>query len=213
MKAKLRMFLVLTILAALLISCSTQSNDPVIEEAAPAVEEAAPAVDEEAAEVEEAPEAEEAVEVEDPALVVSGVPFSRDQLEGMETLVAEATKKDDSIVEYTGVLVSSLLAEAGAVGDTVVITASDGYEAEASKVEVDACADCIVAFDGDELRMVLPGFPSNVQVKGVVSISVKRVLCIFAQKYTLRGVQNSPRLESNCDLECILHRESHFPIQ
>ena len=40
-----------------------------------------------------------------------------------------------------------------------------------------------------------------------------RVLCIFAQKYTLRGVQNCLRPESNCDLECILHKESHFPTQ
>ena len=88
-------------------------------------------------------------------------------------VVAEATKKDGSTAEYTGVLVSGLLAEAGTEGETIVFIASDGYETEAAKSDIDACADCIVAFDGDELRMVLPGFPSNVQVKGVVGISVK----------------------------------------
>ena len=40
-----------------------------------------------------------------------------------------------------------------------------------------------------------------------------RVLCIFAQKYTLRGVQNCLIPESNFDLECILHKESRFPTQ
>jgi hypothetical protein len=30
---------------------------------------------------------------------------------------------------------------------------------------------------------------------------LKRVPCIFAQKYTLRGVQKCLRLELNCDLE------------
>ncbi len=91
----------------------------------------------------------------------------------MDSIVSEATKKDGSTTEYTGVLVIDLLNEAGAAGGTVVFIASDGYEAELSMAELEGCADCIVAFDGEELRMVLPGFPSSVQIKGVVEIQVK----------------------------------------
>ena len=39
--------------------------------------------------------------------------------------------------------------------------------------ELEGCADCVVAFDDGELRMVLPGFPGNVQVKGVVELMAK----------------------------------------
>jgi hypothetical protein len=55
----------------------------------------------------------------------------------------------------------------------VVFVASDGYEAELALAELNGCGDCVVAFDGDELRMVLPDFPGSVQVKGVVEIVVK----------------------------------------
>jgi len=40
-----------------------------------------------------------------------------------------------------------------------------------------------------------------------------RVLCIFAQKYTLRGMQNHLGPESNPNVESTFHRESHFPTQ
>jgi hypothetical protein len=132
-------------------------DEPVAEEAAEA-----PPVVEEAA---EAPA--------DAALKVGDTGYSRGQLEGMDTIVSEALKKDGSTTEYTGVLVTDLLNAAGAAGGTVVFIASDGYEAELSMSELEGCADCIVAFDGEELRMVLPGFPSSVQIKGVIEILVK----------------------------------------
>lgn len=114
------------------------------------------------------------------ALSVSGVVdeelfLSMDELQAMETREVEYTGKDGETETYTGVAVNDLLAEAGLGGDasTVAFVASDGYEAELPLVDLEGCGDCVVAFDGDELRMVLPGFSGKVQVKGVVDIQVK----------------------------------------
>ena len=148
MKHKFSLLIALVVVSTFLVSCGGS------EEAAPIVEEAAPVV-------------------EEAALKVGETAFSIEQLEGMDTIVSEATKKDGSTTEYTGVLVTDLLNEAGAAGARLVFIASDGYEAELSMAELEGCADCIVAFDGEELRMVLPGLPSSVQIKGVVEIQVK----------------------------------------
>lgn len=117
---------------------------------------------------EEGPIAEEVT-----ALLVGDMPFTMSQLESMETLDVEYAGKDSEVTLYTGVLVMDLLADAGASGDTLVFVASDGYEAELAMSELEACADCVVAFDDEELRLVLPGFATNVQVRGVVEITLK----------------------------------------
>jgi hypothetical protein len=40
--------------------------------------------------------------------------------------------------------------------------------------EIQACTDCIVSFrNNGGFSTVLPGFPNNVQVKGVVEIQVR----------------------------------------
>jgi len=116
----------------------------------------------------------------DAALTVSGavdqeLSLSMDDLQGMETVDVEYTGKDDETEAYTGVPVNDLLSEAGLGGDAsaVVFAASDGYEAELPLSDLEGCSDCVVAFDGDELRMVLPGLSGKVQVKGVVEIQVK----------------------------------------
>lgn len=166
MRSKFYVLLALILAAAMLASCAgTQEAAPAGEQSAPeaAVEEAAPAQEEESGE----PAAEEQA-----ALVVGGVEFTLSQLEGMPALEVEYTNKDGEVTVYTGVLVTDLLAEAGLDGATAVFAASDGYEAEVALAEVQTCADCVVAFDDGELRMVLPGFPSNLQVKGVVEIQV-----------------------------------------
>jgi len=147
MKHSYRLLIALVIVSTFLVSCGGGEAAPVVEEAAEAPGEA--------------------------ALKVGETALSMEQLEGMDSIVSEATKKDGSTTEYTGVLVTDLLDAAGAAGGTVVFIASDGYEAELSLAELEECADCIVAFDGEELRMVLPGFPSSVQIKGVVEIQVK----------------------------------------
>lgn len=114
------------------------------------------------------------------ALTVSGavdeeLSLAMEDLEGMETMDVEYTGKDGETETFSGVPVNDLLAEAGLSGDAsaVVFVASDGYEAELPLSDLEGCSDCVVAFDGDELRMVLPGFSGKVQVKGVVEIQVK----------------------------------------
>jgi len=88
---------------------------------------------------------------------------------------AEHPKK--GMQEYEGVLVKDLLAlaqiEAGAT--KVIFAASDGYSAEASLADLEACADCLLAFTDEAglYQLVLPGFQSNFWVKGVAIITVE----------------------------------------
>jgi hypothetical protein len=51
------------------------------------------------------------------------------------------------------------------------MTASDGYEASLTVEEAVACANCIVAFDGDMLRTVMPDMSGKLNVKDVIAIS------------------------------------------
>lgn len=147
MEKKLSLMVVILTAAALLLAACGGAAEPAVEEA--------PA------------EAGEA------ALTVGDTAYTMSELEGMETMVVEYEKKDGSTEEYTGVPVLEVLADAGAAGDTVVFVASDGYEAELAMSELEGCADCVVAFDDGALRLVLPGFPGNVQVKGVVEMMAK----------------------------------------
>ena len=149
MRNKLQFLLVGLVVLAFLAGCATSTEAiPVVEENAPTAEEVT-------------------------ALLVGKVPFTMSQLEGMEILAVENAGKDGEVTVYSGVLVMELLAEAGLTGDTVVFVASDGYEADLALSELEGCVDCIVAFDDGELRLVLPGFPTNLQVKGVVEVAVK----------------------------------------
>ena len=127
---------------------------------------AAPVVEDNASVMEEA-------ESENSVLLVGEMGYTMSQLEGMKTLEVEYIGKDDQVTLYTGVLVLDLLADAGLEGETVVFSANDGYEVELTLSELEGCADCVVAFDEQDLRLVLPGFPGNVQVKGLVELSVK----------------------------------------
>jgi hypothetical protein len=116
----------------------------------------------------------------DAALAITGMveqaqAFSLEALQAMEVVevTAEHPKKGDQT--YEGVRLNALLdlagVQAGAAG--LVVTASDDYASEVALADVQACADCLVAFDGDILRMVMPGMESSAWVKDVVQIEVK----------------------------------------
>ena len=117
----------------------------------------------------------------DVALKVTGavtneIGWTEDALKAMDTANAEYTNKDGETSAYAGVPVNALLEQAGVAGNatTVVFVADDGFENEVPIGEVQGCADCIVAFrDEGGLSMVMPGFPSRAQVKGVVEIKVQ----------------------------------------
>ncbi len=100
--------------------------------------------------------------------------LSRADLEGMDVieLTTEHPKKGEQT--YTGVLLSTLLEQAKPSDDTTLsIIASDAYTVDISISDIRACADCMIAFDGDILRMVMPGMESNFWVKDVVCIEIK----------------------------------------
>ncbi len=102
--------------------------------------------------------------------------WTEDQIHAMPTMEAQSTNKQGETSTYTGVLLTKLLDEAGLQPDatTVVFVADDGFTGEVALSDLQACSDCILSFRNQGgFSSVLPGFPSNVQVKGVVEIQVK----------------------------------------
>jgi tungstate transport system substrate-binding protein len=118
---------------------------------------------------------------ENAALKITGnagqeIGWLEEDVRAMETMDAESTNKDGQATTYTGVSLNKLLDMAGPAADasTVVYVADDGYTAEVSLAEVQACEDCIASFRNQGgFSIVMPGFPGNLQVKGVIEIQVK----------------------------------------
>jgi hypothetical protein len=108
--------------------------------------------------------------------VASEIGWTEDEVQAMETMDAESTNKDGETKTYTGVSINTLLELAG-INDgatTVVYVVDDGNTAEIPLADVQGCADCIVSFrNRGGFSIIMPGFPGNVQVKGVVEIQVK----------------------------------------
>ncbi|MBN1149025.1 MAG: substrate-binding domain-containing protein [Anaerolineales bacterium] len=102
--------------------------------------------------------------------------WSEDQVKALPTLDVEYTNKKGETDTYTGVLISELLklAEPASDATTLVLVADDGFTAEIALADVLACLDCILAFrEEGGFQAVMPGFPGNAQVKGVVELQVK----------------------------------------
>jgi hypothetical protein len=117
---------------------------------------------------------ETAIEVT--GLVDAEMAWTEDDLRAMETIEAESENKEGETLTYTGVPINDLLAEAGVQGgaSTVSFVADDDYSADVALEELQACSDCIVSFrDQGGLSIIMPGFSSKLQVKGVVEIQVK----------------------------------------
>ena len=118
-----------------------------------------------------APAATEEV-VETAVLTVGEKAYTKADLEALGTMSADYTDKDGVTTTYEGVSLSALLDDAGLSGSTeITLTASDGYEASLTVEEAVACANCIVAFDGDMLRTVMPDMSGKLNVKDVIAIS------------------------------------------
>jgi hypothetical protein len=157
------LFALLTIAALLLSGCGTS------EEATPVAEETEVVVP-----VVEEPAADIALKIT--GLVATEMAWTEAEVKAMEIMTVQSTNKDGEVKDYTGVSLNALLALAGVAADAtgVVFVADDGYTAEVTLAELQACTDCIVSFrDQGGFSTVLPGFPGNVQVKGVVEIQVK----------------------------------------
>jgi hypothetical protein len=116
----------------------------------------------------------EAVVTETAVLTVGSEEFSLSELEAYEMVSADYTNKDGETSTYEGVALIDLLGDANLTdGDTLIFTASDGYEAEMPLAEALSCSTCIVAFDDDILRMVMPDMSSKLQVKDVIAINAQ----------------------------------------
>ncbi len=116
-----------------------------------------------------------------PALRVTGnvnteIGWSMDELQAMGMVEAQYTNREGQVETASGVPIIALLELAGLPdgATTVTLVADDGYTAELPLADVQGCANCIVAFRTDgTLKTVLPDFPGNVQVKGVIEIQVQ----------------------------------------
>jgi len=91
------------------------------------------------------------------------------------TLSLEHPKK--GTLQYTGVRLNDLLNQAGIQGGaiTVTLTGSDGYTFDLTLADMQACADCLVAFDATAgvYNAAMPGQSSKAWVSGLVSITLK----------------------------------------
>lgn len=174
--------LLLTILVALsleLAACQPAAPEVVPTQApateAPAVTEV-PATEVPATEAPatEAPTAKVALKIT--GAVTSEQAWTEAEVKAMKTLDVESTNSKGAKETYTGVLITDLLALAQPKADAtkVVFVADDGYTGEISLAELKACADCILSFRSKGgFSSVLPNFPGNLQVKGVIEIQVK----------------------------------------
>lgn len=112
------------------------------------------------------------------ALAVTGsaaAEWTLDDLAAMPQVEAEVTNKDGETQQYAGPSLVALLEAAGvSEADTITLVASDGYEVDVAWSELQDCEDCIVALQDDgTVRSVLPGFPGNTGVKGLVEMRVQ----------------------------------------
>ena len=117
----------------------------------------------------------------DAALKITGnvgreVGWAEEEVRAMETIEAQSTNKKGETTTYTGVPIGALLELAGVQegATTLTFVGDDGYTADVGLADVQACQECIVSFRNQGgFSIVLPGFPGDVQVKGVVEIRVK----------------------------------------
>lgn len=95
-------------------------------------------------------------------------------LEGLDVVERTIEHPKDGAQTYIGVSLSTLVEESQpGDGATLTFTASDAYSVQVPVSEANACGDCMLAFDGDILRLVMPGFGSSFWVKDVVSVEAK----------------------------------------
>ena len=112
---------------------------------------------------------------EEAILTVGSKRYTRSDLEALGILSVDYTDKDGETTTYVGVLLSIILedADVSEAGSNVTFTAADDYQADIPVDEAVACKNCIVAFDEDSLRMVMPEQSGKLQVKDVVEITVQ----------------------------------------
>jgi tungstate transport system substrate-binding protein len=114
-----------------------------------------------------------------PILTVTGavdqeLALTESDLRGMEVVKLNAEHPKNGPTDYEGVRLSEVLAKAGvqAGASALLFTASDGFTSEVAYADVKACADCLIALDGSDLNMVMPGMSGKAWAKMVAKIEV-----------------------------------------
>lgn len=110
---------------------------------------------------------------EEAILTVGDKGYTRSELVALGTLTVDYTDKDGETTAYEGVSLAVLLEDAGITGENLTFTAADDYAAELPAGEARSCENCLVAFDEDSLRLVMPDFSGKLQVKDLVSITAE----------------------------------------
>ncbi len=99
-----------------------------------------------------------------------------DQLETMTVVTKSVETPKSGQADFTGVLLSDLLALAkvNSTAATIVFTGSDGYSAQVDLVAASSCADCMIAITTDSgLESVMPGHPGKAWVKNLITIELQ----------------------------------------
>ena len=102
--------------------------------------------------------------------------WSEDQLRAMEMVDAETVNSQGEKETQVGVPISVLLVKASlqAGATKLVLVADDGYSAEISLEDLEACPTCVVSFRNQGgLRTAMPGMPGMLHVRGLVEIRVE----------------------------------------
>ena len=159
-------FLLFTVFALALTACGGAASTPAAATEAPAATEMPAAT--------QAPAADIALKIT--GSVANEQAWTEDEVKAMNSMDVESVNNKGEKSTYTGVLLSDLLAEAGPNSDANVVTfvASDGSTAETSIYDVKACTDCVASFrNNGGFSIVMPYFPADLQVKGVVEEMVR----------------------------------------
>lgn len=104
-------------------------------------------------------------------VALTDIPLKMADLKTLEAVTLELEHPKTGKATYTGVRLNAVLDKAGVPAEgPIAFVASDGFKAESTLAEVRACKDCLIAFDGDNLNLAMPGMASKLWVKGVVTI-------------------------------------------
>ncbi len=111
-------------------------------------------------------------------LVENTLSLTEADLRAMEVVTITANHPTKGTpTDYPGIRLSTLF-EMAKIKDgatKIVVTAADGFTAEIFLAEIEACPDCLLGFTNTpgKFKLVMPGLPSGVWVKDVISIEVK----------------------------------------
>src|SRR5690606_7444181 len=109
-------------------------------------------------------------------MMANEMAWTGEEVRAMETSAAVRENHVGEGESYTGVSLNARLDEAGVQdgASTVVLVADDGYEVEVPLADLRACTDCIASFRNQGgFSSVMPGFPGNAQVKGLVELRLQ----------------------------------------